>query len=219
MSNKTLCVTEELYEYMLSVSLREPDILKDLRRETARDEHANMQISPEQGQFMGLLVKLLGARRTLDIGVYTGYSSLCIALSLPEDGRLIACDINREWTDTAKRYWQMAGVADKISLHLAPARQTLENLVDKEPGSFDFAFIDADKINYDLYYEYCLKLIRPGGLIAVDNVLWDGDGADPAKEDPDTVAIRALNQKIHMDSRVEVSLVPIADGLTLARKI
>jgi len=219
MSQKTLCITEALYEYMLAVSLREPRILCDLRRETARDENANMQISPEQGQFMGLLVKLLGAKRTLDIGVYTGYSSLCIGLALPEDGLVVACDLNREWTDTARRYWQKAGVAEKIKLHLAPAQQTLENLLQKGKDIFDFAFIDADKINYDMYYEYCLQLIRPGGLIAIDNVLWDGAVADAAVNDADTEAIRALNRKIHADSRVEISLVPIADGLTLARKV
>jgi predicted O-methyltransferase YrrM len=219
MSNKTICITEELYEYMLSVSLRESEVLKDLRRETALDENANMQISPEQGQFMTLLVKLLGAVRTLDIGVYTGYSSLCIGMSIPEKGRVVACDVSREWTDIARRYWRKAGVEDKIELYLAPAEQTLKNLVEEETGSFDFAFIDADKKNYDRYYEYCLQLIRSGGLIAIDNVLWDGDVADAEKDDPDTVAIRALNQKIHEDPRVEISLVPIADGLTLARKI
>jgi len=219
MSNKTLCITEDLYRYMLSVSLREPDILRELRAETAQDENANMQISPEQGQFMGLLVKLLGAEHTLDIGVYTGYSSLCIALSLPKGGRVIACDVNREWTDIARRYWLKAGVEDRIVLHLAPARQTLEDLLGQGTDNFDFAFIDADKINYDMYYEYCLQLIRPGGLIAIDNVLWDGAVADPAINDADTRAIRALNEKIHADPRVEISLVPIADGLGLVRKI
>lgn len=220
MSNKTLCITEELYEYMVSVSLREPDVLRDLRLETALDDQANMQIAPEQGQFMALMVKLLGAKMTLDIGVYTGYSSLWVGLALPGDGRLIACDVSREWTDIAKRYWQRAGVADKIELRLAPARQTLEDLLAAKKGAaFDFAFIDADKINYDAYYEYCLQLIRPGGLIAVDNVLWDGAVADEAADDPDTVAIRSLNKKIHTDPRVEMCLVPIADGLTLARKI
>ena len=204
MSNKTLCITEDLYVYMLSVSLREPDILRELRAETAQDENANMQISPEQGQFMGLLVKLLGAERTLDIGVYTGYSSLCIALALPKRGRVIACDVNREWTDIARRYWLRAGMEDRIELHLAPARQTLEDLLRQGADSFDFAFIDADKINYDMYYEYCLQLIRPGGLIAIDNVLWDGAVADPAINDADTLAIRALNEKIHQDSRVEI---------------
>jgi predicted O-methyltransferase YrrM len=219
MSNKTLCITEKLYEYLLSVSLREPDVLRELREETALDESANMQISPEQGQFMGLMVKLLGARRTLDIGVYTGYSSLCIGLALPEEGRVIACDVNREWTAMAKRYWRKAGVEDKIELHLGPAQQTLERFLGKEGDSFDFAFIDADKINYDIYYEYCLQLIRPGGLIAIDNVLWKGTVADAGVHDEDTEAIRTLNQKIHTDPRVEISLVPIADGLALARKI
>jgi predicted O-methyltransferase YrrM len=219
MSNKTLCLTEELYEYMLSVSLREPDILRELRLETAQDENAHMQISPEQGQFMALLVKLLGAKRTLEIGVYTGYSSLCIGLALPEDGRVIACDVNREWTDTAERYWRKAGVQNRIELHLGPAQQTLEGFCAEGTDSFDFAFIDADKKNYDMYYEYCLQLIRPGGLIAIDNMLWKGAVADAAVNDDDTVAIRALNRKIHADPRVEISLVPIADGLALARRI
>jgi predicted O-methyltransferase YrrM len=219
MSNKTICITEELYEYMLSVSLREPEVLKDLRRETALDENSNMQISPEQGQFMALLVKMLGAERTLDIGVYTGYSSLCIAMSIPEKGRVVACDVSREWTDIARRYWRRAGVEDKVELHLVPAKQTLKKLIEEGTTTFDFAFIDADKKNYDQYYEKCLQLIRPGGLIAIDNVLWDGAVADTGNDDPDTVAIRALNHKIHTDPRVEISLVPIADGLTLARKI
>jgi predicted O-methyltransferase YrrM len=219
MSNKTLCITDKLYDYMLSVSLREPHVLRELRVDTAQDENANMQIAPEQGQFMALLVKMLGAKRTLDIGVYTGYSSLCIGLALPREGRVVACDINREWTDMAKRYWRRAGVEEKIELHLGPAQQTLEGLLGKGRDSFDFAFIDADKINYDVYYEYCLQLIRSGGLIAIDNVLWDGAVADAAKNDDDTMAIRALNRKIHADPRVEISLVPIADGLVLARKI
>lgn len=221
MSNKTLCITEKLYEYMLSVSLREPEVLRELRLETGLDEQANMQIAPEQGQFMALLVRLLGAKKTLDIGVYTGYSSLCIGLALPQDGRVIACDLNRQWTDIAKRYWHKAGVGDKIDLRLGPARQTLEELLANKAAaaSFDFAFIDADKVNYDIYYEYCLQLIRPGGLIAVDNVLWDGAVAEETVDDVDTEAIRALNSKIHADPRVELSLVPIADGLTLARKM
>ncbi len=219
MSNKTINLTEELYNYMLSVSLREPEILRQLREETTHDENANMQISPEQGQFMALLVHLLGAKRTLDIGVYTGYSALSISLALPEDGRVIACDINDEWTDIARRYWQKAGVEDKIDLRLAPALETLQILLEQDESNFDFAFIDADKINYDQYYEYCLKLIRAGGLIAIDNVLWDGAVADTSINDHDTRAIRALNEKIHTDPRVEITLVPIADGLTLARKL
>jgi len=219
MSNKTIDLTEELYDYLLAVSLREHEVLRELRQETANDENANMQISPEQGQFMALLVSLLGARRTLDIGVYTGYSSLCIALALPKDGRVIACDINDEWAGIARRYWQKAGVAHKIDLRLAPAEETLESLLTTEKHNFDFAFIDADKVKYGLYYEYCLGLIRPGGLIAIDNVLWDGAVADNSIQDADTRAIRFLNEKIHADSRVEISLVPIADGLTLARKL
>ena len=219
MSNKTLCVTEKLYEYMLAVSLREPEVLRRLRAETALEENANMQISPEQGQFMAMLVKLLSAKHTLDIGVYTGYSALCIALALPPDGRIIACDVNQEWTAVARRYWQKAGVSDKIDLRLAPARQTLDALLEKRRDTFDFAFIDADKLSYNIYYEYCLQLIRPGGLIAIDNVLWNGAVADTAINDEDTVAIRDLNEKIQADGRVEISLVPIADGLTLARKI
>ena len=219
MSNKTLCVTEKLYEYMLAVSLREPEVLRRLRAETALEENANMQISPEQGQFMALLVKMLGARRTLDLGVYTGYSSLCIALALPEDGLVVACDNNREWTDTARRYWHEAGMEGRIDLRIAPAEKTLAALLEEEPGSFDFAFIDADKANYDMYYEYCLMLIRRGGLIAIDNVLWDGAVADDSKNDVDTLAIRSLNKRIHADPRVEISLVPIADGVFLTRKI
>jgi len=219
MSNKTICLTEALYEYLLSVSLREPEVLRELRQETARDENAHMQISPEQGQFMALLVQLLGAVRTLDIGVYTGYSSLCIALVLPQNGRVVACDVNREWTDMAKRYWLKAGQQERIVLHLGPALRTLEMLLAEEKECFDFAFIDADKKNYDTYYEYCLELVRPGGLIAIDNVLWGGAVADSAMNDEETAAIRALNRKIHADPRVDMSLVPIADGLALARRI
>ena len=219
MSNKTINLTEELYGYMLTVSLREHEVLRELREETAKDEQANMQISPEQGQFMALLANLVGAERTLDIGVYTGYSSLCIALALPEDGRVIACEINEEWAGIARRYWRKAGVEHKIDLHLASAEETLETLLTNDKHNFDFAFIDADKINNGLYYDYCLELVRPGGLIAIDNVLWDGAVADKTVNDDDTRAIRFLNEKIHADPRVEISLVPIADGLTLARKL
>jgi predicted O-methyltransferase YrrM len=179
-----------------------------------------MQIAPEQGQFMTLLLHLLGAEKAIEIGVYTGYSSLCTALALPEHGRLIACDTSEQWTRVARRYWEEAGVAHKIELRLAPAAETLAALLAaQEAGTFDFAFIDADKTGYEQYYEACLKLLRPGGLIAIDNVLWNGDVADPAINDVDTVAIRVFNRKIHADSRVEISLVPIADGLTLARKL
>ena len=220
MSNRTLSITDELYDYLLSVSLRESELLKRLRAETALDENAQMQIAPEQGQLMALLVKLIGAQRTVEVGVYTGYSALWTALALPEDGRIIACDVNKEWTAVAQRYWQEAGVAHKIDLRLAPAAETLAALLhDGGAGSFDFAFIDADKQYYDLYYEQCLELLRAGGLIAIDNVLWSGAVADISITDPDTEAIRALNKKIVNDVRVDSSLVPVADGLTLARKV
>lgn len=220
MTNRTLCVTNEIYEYMLSVSFREPEVLGRLRAETATDEKAQMQIAPEQGQFMAMLIKLLGAKRTLEIGVYTGYSALWTALALPDDGKIIACDVSKEWTAVARRYWQEAGVAHKIDLRLAPAAKTLSQLIEEgRAGSFDFAFIDADKQNYDLYYESCLQLVRPGGLIAIDNVFWGGSVADSSDTDSDTEAIRALNNKIHADPRVDISMVPIADGLTLARKL
>jgi caffeoyl-CoA O-methyltransferase len=219
MSNRTLNLTEPLYEYLLSVSLREPDVLRRLRAETARDEMARMQIAPEQGQFMGLLVSLTGARRALEIGVYTGYSALCIAAELPDDGHLLACDISEPWTRIARRYWREAGVDHKIELRIAPAADTLRSLVEQgEQEAFDFAFIDADKENYDVYYEHCLQLVRRGGLIAVDNVLWGGAVIDASDREADTLSIRAFNRKLHEDPRVALSLVPIADGLTLARK-
>lgn len=220
MSNRTICVTGELYDYMISVSLREPEVLQRLRTETMKDEMSRMQIAPEQGQFMAMLVRLLGARRALEIGVYTGYSALWTAMALPDDGLLVACDVSEEWTAVARRYWQEAGVTPKIDLRLAPAAETLPSLIaEGRSGSFDFAFIDADKENYELYYEQCLELIRPGGLISIDNVFWNGTVADRTVSDPDTEAIRALNRKLHNDKRVELSLVPIADGLTLARKL
>lgn len=219
MSNRTLNLTEPLYAYMLSISLREPEVLRRLREETAADEMSRMQVAPEQGQLMTLLVELTGATQALEIGVYTGYSALCIARGMPEEGRLVACDVSETWTRTARRYWREAGVEHKIDLRVAPAAVTLAGLVEQgNEGRFDFAFIDADKENYDLYYERCLQLIRPGGLIAIDNVLWGGAVIDAADRDPDTRAIRALNKKLHSDSRVDISLVPIADGLSLVRK-
>jgi predicted O-methyltransferase YrrM len=220
MANRTIQVTEPVHDYLLSVSLREPAILTKLREETAPLEAAGMQISPEQGQFMRLLVKMLGAKRTLEVGVFTGYSALSVALVLPDDGQIIACDVSPEWTTIARRYWQAAGIAHKIDLRLAPATDTLATLVADEAnhGAFDFAFIDADKGNYAAYYEQAFKLIRRGGIIAVDNVLWGGSLVDESKQDEESNAIRALNQKIHKDDRVDVSLVPIGDGLTLARK-
>ena len=219
MSNRTLNLSDPLYEYMLSVSLREPQVLRRLREETARDEMARMQVAPEQGQFMALLVELTGARQALEIGVFTGYSALCIAQSLPEEGRLVACDISETWTRTARRYWREAGVEHKIDLRVAPAADTLEALVEQGNASrFDFAFIDADKANYDLYYERCLQLIRPGGLIAIDNVLWGGPPSTPQTRMRTRWRFVHLNTKLHGDDRVAISLVPIADGLTLARR-
>ncbi len=219
MSKKTLGLDNQLYDYLLSVSLREPDVLRQLREETARLPMAMMQIAPEQGQFMALLVQLLGATKTLDIGVFTGYSSLCVALALPPQGKIVACDISQEDTAVARRYWEVAGVADKIDLRLAPALETLDALLATgQAGTFDFVFIDADKRNYEEYYERSLQLIRPGGLIAIDNVLWSGRVADLQVQDARTQLIRAFNEKLHQDERVSLSLVPIADGLTLALK-
>jgi caffeoyl-CoA O-methyltransferase len=180
---------------------------------------SQMQISPEQGQFMGLLVELMGAKKTLDIGVFTGYSALSVAMALPENGRVIACDMNVEWTKIAKRFWEMAGQSHKIDLRLAPALETLQGLIDNnESGTFDFAFIDADKVNYLEYYEKSLVLLRKGGLIAIDNVLWDGDVANPAVNDENTCMIRKVNEVVLNDERVTISMLPIGDGLTLALK-
>lgn len=219
MANKTFGINEKLSSYIQSVSVKESEVLVKLREETAELPMSRMQIAPEQGQLMSLLVQLLGAKRTLDIGVFTGYSSLVVALALPEDGKIVACDVDERYTAIASRYWQEAGVAHKIDLQLAPALETLDKLITEgQSNSFDFAFIDADKRNYPNYYEQCLKLIRPGGLIAIDNVLWSGRVADADDSDKRTVAIREFNQKLYQDSRVKISLVPIADGLTLALK-
>lgn len=220
MSSSTITLTDPLREYMLSVSLREADVLADLRAETQQLEAAGMQLSPEQGQFMALLVKAIGARRCLEIGTFTGYSSLVVALALPEDGKLVACDVSEEWTGVARRYWERAGVAHKIDLRIAPATETLARMVqdDSELGAYDFAFIDADKENYPAYLDYALQLLRPGGLIAIDNVLWGGRLLDADANDSSTEAIRALNKRLHQDARVDVSLVPIGDGVFLAHK-
>jgi caffeoyl-CoA O-methyltransferase len=219
MSNRTLDLDDRLYDYLLSVSLRESEILAQLRRETAQHPMQSMQISPEQGQFMALLVKLMGARKTLEVGVFTGYSSLVVALALPADGKVVACDVSEEYTAIARRYWQQAGVDHKIDLRIAPALETLDQLITSgQSGTFDFAFIDADKSNYDAYFERALQLIRPGGLVAIDNVLWSGQVANPAVQDNRTTKIRALNQKLLHDTRITLSLVPIGDGLTLALK-
>ena len=219
MSNRTFSLDNALYEYLLGASLREHPVLARLRAETAAHPQVNMQIAPEQGQFMALLVRLMGARRCLEIGVFTGYSSLAVALVLPPEGRIVACDVSDEYTAVARRYWAEAGVAERIDLRLAPAVETLDALLaGGAAGSYDFAFIDADKEGYAAYYERSLQLLRPGGLIAVDNTLWDGAVADPADQSTDTVAIRAFNDTLHEDERVDLSLVPIGDGLTLARK-
>ncbi|MES2999020.1 MAG: class I SAM-dependent methyltransferase [Pseudomonadota bacterium] len=219
MSNQTLNVTPKLYEYMLSVSLREPAILKSLREETAKLPSHNMQISPEQGQFMVFLVELIGAKKTLEVGVYTGYSALAVALVLPDDGHVIACDVNEKTSVIAKRFWQKAGVLQKIDLKLAPALETLDQLIQQgETNTFDFVFIDADKQNYTNYYERSLMLVRQGGLILIDNVLWSGQVADLENHDKQTEAIRHLNQMIYKDERVNMSLLPLSDGLTLVRK-
>ncbi|MCE3233977.1 MAG: putative O-methyltransferase [Vampirovibrio sp.] len=220
MSNRTIQVDDRLYQYILDVSVREPEILHRLREETARlGGIARMQISPEQGQFMALLVELMGANRMLEVGTFTGYSTLACAMALPPDGKIVACDVSREWTDVGQKYWQEAGVAEKIDLRIGPAADTLQQLLNEGQGNaFDAMFIDADKANYDIYYELGLKLVRPGGLIMIDNVLWSGAVANPAEQDPDTQAIRELNRQLHTDNRVTLSLVPIADGLTLARR-
>lgn len=211
--------TNAIQDYISDVTLREPDILARLRAETDPLPFSGMQISPLQGQFMALLVQAIGARRCLEVGTFTGYSSLVVALALPADGKIIACDVSAEWTAIARRYWEEAGVAAKIELRLAPALQTLDKLLtDGQDGTFDFAFIDADKKNYDGYYERALKLLRPAGVIAIDNVLWGGSVLDPRKRDADTAAIKALNRKLRDDMRVSLSMLPIGDGLTLACK-
>jgi predicted O-methyltransferase YrrM len=219
LSSKTISLTDPLYQYWLS-SLREPQVLIELRQATAKLSNAQMQIAPEQGQFMRLLVELLDAKKTLELGVFTGYSALAVAYGLPENGYIVACEISREWTDIAQSFWEKAGMQHKIQLRIAPALQTLDELLadPKEVNSFDFAFIDADKRNYDAYYEKCLQLLRPGGLIAIDNVFQRGKVADITVTDATTNAIRALNHKILHDERVTLSIIPIGDGLTLVRK-
>jgi caffeoyl-CoA O-methyltransferase len=219
MSNRTLILDSILHQYLLDQSLREHPQQAALREATRAHPLARMQSSPEQGELMQLLVKLMGARLTLEIGVFTGYSALTVALALPPDGRVLACDLSTEYTALGLPFWERAGVAGKIELVLGPALATLDARLGRgEGGSYDFAFIDADKPNYDNYYERCLQLLRPGGLIAIDNVLWSGRVARPAELDPDTAALRTLNAKLHHDERVDLAMVPIGDGLTLARK-
>jgi len=218
MSRRTLILDDTLYQYLLDHSVREHPAQAALREATRTHPHAMMQISPEQGQLMSLLIKLLGARRTIEVGVFTGYSALTVALALPEDGRLLACDISDEYTRIGKPFWEQAHVARKIDLQLGPAVTTLDARIRAgEAGQYDFAFIDADKSSYDAYYERCLTLVRTGGLIAIDNTLWSGTVAAPS-DDADTIALQALNIKLHGDDRVDLSMLPIGDGLTLARK-
>jgi predicted O-methyltransferase YrrM len=219
MSSRTLSVTDDIHRYLLEHSVREPPVLTKLRTETARLPDPELQIGPEQGQFMALLVRLIGARRCVEVGTFTGYSSLVVALALPPDGSVIACDVSREWTDIARRYWHEAGVAHVIDLRLQPAARTLDELIAAGgKNQYDFAFIDADKTGYPGYYEQLLTLVRPGGLITADNTLWSGKVADPSITDADTRALRAFNARLHADERIDLSLVPIGDGLTLARK-
>ena len=216
---RAVTMTDTLYRYLVAHSVREHPVLAELREETAKLPQAVMQIGADQGQFMALLAKLTGARRCLEVGVFTGYSSLSVALALPEDGNILALDVSEEWTAIARRYWKKAGVEKKIDLRLGPALDTLDALVSqRKSGTFDFAFIDADKGNYLGYYERCLALVRAGGLIAVDNTLWSGDVADPANQKPDAVSLRAFNDALHHDERIDLALLPVGDGLTLALK-
>ncbi len=219
MSNRTLALTDKLYQYLLMHMGNEPEVLKQLRNHTTHIELSQMQIAPEQGRFMAFLVKLMNVRKVIEVGVYTGYSSLSVAMAMPADGKIIACDVNEEWTNIARRFWEQAGVSHKIELRLAPAVETLANLIDQgESANYDMAFIDADKVNYRTYYEQCLKLIRCGGLILIDNTLWGGDVAEVSVKDEDTCAIREFNQFICQDKRVDMCMLPVADGLTLLRK-
>ena len=219
MANKTLNLDKDLYDYLLAVSLREPQVLKELREATEREDMSVMRSAPEQGQFMALLLRLMQAKKVLEIGTYTGYATLWMALALPQDGEIITCDISRDWTSVARRFWAAAHVQEKIHLHLRPALETLDELIAHGgASSFDFAFIDADKENYAAYYEQCLTLLRPGGLIVVDNTLWGGKVADMRHRGRDTGAIRAFNECLRDDARIDVSMLPVADGLTLAVK-
>jgi len=220
MSARTLAMTDALYAYYRQIGFSEPDALRRLREETERTlgRRAGMLVSPEQAALMALLVRLTGARRLLEVGTFTGYSALACLLAMPSDGHITCCDISAEWTAVGRRHWQDAGVADRVDLHIAPAVETLDRLIAAgAQARFDQCFIDADKGGYDAYYERALRLVRPGGLILIDNVLWDGAVADPANVTADTVALRALNAKIAVDARVEHCLVPIGDGLMLVR--
>ncbi len=217
MKSKSFLVPDDIYEYILKTTLRETSVQGELRERTAAMPQARMQTGPDQLQLLQLLVRTIGARRCIEVGVYTGASALAVALALPEGGSIVACDVSEEYTSIAKEFWERAGVTSKIDLRLAPAVETLSDLLAQQ-GSYDFAYIDADKTNYDAYYELVLQLLRQGGLIAIDNVLWGGDVANPAERDPDTVALRNLNEKIGRDERVDVSLLTVGDGVSLVRK-
>lgn len=219
MANQTIGISDELAAYVIKFGTREPDVLSRLRDETAALPQHRMQIAPEQGAFLALLVELIGARRCIEVGTFTGYSSTAVALALPVDGQIVCCDVSEEWTAVARKSWESAGVTGKIDLRIAPAAETLDQLLaDGGEGAFDFAFIDADKAGYDGYYERLLRLVRPGGLIALDNTLWSGKVLDPDADDSDTQALHTLNAKLADDERVTLCLLPIADGVTLARR-
>jgi predicted O-methyltransferase YrrM len=219
MSNVSLGLPPDLQSYLVEHGVREPDILKRLREETALLPQHDMQIAPEQGAFMAMLVSLIGARRCIELGTFTGYSSLAVALALPADGRIVCCDVSEEWTSVARRYWSEAGVADRIELRLGPALETLDELIaGGASGTFDFAFIDASKREYPEYHERILRLLRQGGLALYDNVLWEGGVIDDAMTDADTVGVRRLNDRLVGDERVSISMIPVADGLTLVQK-
>jgi predicted O-methyltransferase YrrM len=219
MANRTIGISEDLAAYVVEMGTREPDVLGRLREETARIPQHGMQIAPEEGAFLAMLVELTGARRCIEIGTFTGYSSLAVALALPDDGSLVCCDVSEEWTAIARGSWSEAGVADRIDLRIAPASDTLDSLIaDGGESAYDFAFVDADKTGYDGYYEQLLRLVRPGGLIVFDNMLWSGRVLDEDPDDEDTRAIQALNRKLATDERISLCLLPLADGVTLARK-
>lgn len=219
MASRNAFLPDDIQRYIEATTLRDEPVLRDLRAETAKMPHAGMQTGADQVQFLQLLVRLIGARRCIEVGVFTGYSALGVALALPDDGKIIACDVSEEYTAVARRYWDRAGVSGKIDLYLAPATETLDDLIRAgEEGRFDFAYIDADKTGYDAYYERCLRLLRGNGLITIDNVLWSGEVAKPGATDEDTLALRALNEKIGRDTRVDATLLPIGDGLMVVRK-
>lgn len=219
MASRNAFLPDDIQRYIEATTLRDEPVLRDLRAETAKMPHAGMQTGADQVQFLQLLARLIGARRCIEVGVFTGYSALGVALALPDDGKIIACDVSEEYTAVARRYWERAGVSGKIDLYLAPATQTLDDLIRAgEEGRFDFVYIDADKTGYDAYYERCLRLLRANGLITIDNVLWSGEVAKPGTTDEDTLALRALNEKIGRDARVDATLLPIGDGLMVVRK-